>query len=134
ANDRWRQLLRDTIHQDRRMLPAGGYSLSDFIANSLLNLGSFQETDVPHPGDIDDHAQAMLLGLIQQRNGWDRIGENRIDPSSTHEREIHINVGSFRELITLAVWRESPIRGALDVELLAADVEKFALGRGTFKN
>ena len=101
------------------------YLRRDFPANRAGEASIVEKRDVLQPGQPDHHPQAVARRFVEQSWLRDRIHPNRVDARLRHGGEVVRNSLWRRELLTLAVGSERPVRDTLDEHTGPADIEKF---------
>src|SRR5262245_60556676 len=75
----------------------------------MLGLAAVQETKVLAPWDVDEHAQAALLGLAQEPFGRHMVRAQRVDAGSAHEVKVVAYAFRRGERFPASVGREGAV-------------------------
>ena len=113
------------------MAGQGGDGLAHGLLDVFLHFPLVEEAQVFRPGDADHDPDAGLGGQIEEAARGDVIHADGVDAGPTHELEIADNHVILGQGFAPGVFRERPIGGALDEELVIASEQVAALGADT---
>ena len=108
---------------------AGG----DGPAHGLAGLGAarrrVQETEVPVPGDVDEHFKLVFVGQVEKPAGGHVIDAEQVGPQGLDLGKVArgLFLGNEAGLVGRRLGSEGTVSQALDVKSLFAEPEELAV-------
>ena len=127
---RW-NLVAERVRQNRRV-PGHGAHLGAhepaYVRRAVL-IG--EKADVLVGREIDDDAQPVLRGEIEQRVRRRVVHADRVDPVRRHRGEVAFDQLKIVVLVAVLVGSKRPVRHAADVELVLPHPDELPSSRRT---
>ncbi len=128
ADHAGRYFVAEREHEHGWMAAEVAHLRGQLAPDSLLQSTIVEEGDVLRPGEPDHHTQPVGRGFVEEPARRRCIGADCVDPEARHQAEVFGNLFGGRELMTIRVGREGPVRDAFDEESFVADAQEFPVG------
>jgi hypothetical protein len=119
--------IYDAESEDGRMAATEGRGLADAAAGLFSSFGRIKKTEVFVPGNVDEQAQTVGQGKIQEPFRRQPVGTEDICSQIVYQLEVVASLLWGGEELSTLVGCERSIGDSLDVKLLVTDAEEFSI-------
>ena len=130
-HERRRNLVAERVGQNRRVPGHGAHLGAHERADVRRAVLIREEADVLVAREIDDDAQPVLRGEIEQRVRRRVVHADRIDPVGRHRGEVAFDQSKIVVLIAVLVGTKCSVRHAAHIQLLVPDPNELSAHRRT---